>query len=136
MILGVGVDIITISRMREIIDGPGRNAFCRKAFTPGEMERSQAHADPVIYLAKTFAAKEAIFKTFSIDWDSGVQLNEIDVRDGRCGEPVPVLSGRFAAIAAERNVSSVHLSISYDGDYAIAMAVLSGCEPEGASRIS
>jgi phosphopantetheine--protein transferase-like protein len=79
----------------------------------------------VVYLAMTFAAKEAIFKTFGIDWDTGVQFKEIDVQDGEHGEPLPILSGRFAEIAAARKVSRVLLSLSYDGDYAVAMAVLS-----------
>jgi holo-[acyl-carrier protein] synthase len=129
MTLGVGVDIIAIARMREIIDGAGRQPFLKKVFTPGEVERSEAHPDPAVYFAKTFAAKEAIFKTFSIDWGTGVQFNEIDVTDGQFGEPVAILSGRFATLAAERNANRVHLSISYDGDYAIAMAVLSSGEP-------
>jgi holo-[acyl-carrier protein] synthase len=132
MTLGVGVDIIAISRMREIVDGSGRKAFFRKVFTPGEIERSEAHPDQTVYLAKTFAAKEAIFKTFSIDWDTGVQFHEIDVQDGQFGEPVAVLSGRFAELAAERHAARVHLSISYDGDYAIAMAVLDGGVSSGA----
>jgi holo-[acyl-carrier protein] synthase len=125
MALGVGVDIIAISRMRDILDGPGKQAFLRKVYTTGETQRAEAHSDSVVYYAKTFAAKEAIFKTFGIDWDTGVQFNEIDVQDGEFGEPLPVLSGRFAEIAAERKVEKVLLSLSYDGDYAIAMAVLS-----------
>ena len=73
----------------------------------------------------TFAAKEAIFKTFGIGWHYGVQFNEIEVQEGRFGEPLPVLSGRFAEIAAERGVSKILLSLSFDGDYAIAVAALS-----------
>jgi phosphopantetheine--protein transferase-like protein len=126
MALGVGVDIIAISRIREMLeDSVSTKAFLKKVYTPGERQRAESHSDPAIYLAKTFAAKEAIFKTFGIDWDTGVQFNEIDVQDGEFGEPLPVLSGRFAEIAAERKVAKVLLSLSYDGDYAIAMAVLS-----------
>ena len=66
-----------------------------------------------------------IFKTFGIGWNSGVKFTEIEVRDGKYGEPIPVLSGRFAEIAAERNVSQVSLSLSYDGDYAVGVASLS-----------
>jgi phosphopantetheine--protein transferase-like protein len=126
MALGVGVDIIAISRIREMLeDSDGTRAFLKKVYTEGERQRAEKHSDRAVYLAKTFAAKEAIFKTFGIDWDTGVQFNEIDVQDGEFGEPLPVLAGRFAEIAAERKVSRVLLSLSYDGDYAIAMAVLS-----------
>lgn len=82
------------------------------------------------YLAMTFAAKEAIFKTFGIGWETGVQFKEIEIRDGESGEPIPVLSGRFAQIAAERGASRVLLSLSYDGEYAVGMATLAtGEEP-------
>jgi holo-[acyl-carrier protein] synthase len=124
MILGVGVDIITISRMKNILETSG-NSFLRKVFTPWEQERAESHPDKVAYAAMTFAAKEAIFKTFGIGWHYGVQFNEIEVQEGRFGEPLPVLSGRFAEIAAERGVSRVLLSLSFDGDYAIAVAALS-----------
>ncbi|RJR34473.1 MAG: holo-[acyl-carrier-protein] synthase [Desulfobacteraceae bacterium] len=123
MSMGLGVDIIAISRMRDILETSGK-AFMNKVLTPYERERSEKHPDTVAYVAMTFAAKEAIFKTFSIGWESGVQLKEIEVRDGEWGEPIPVLTGRFGEVASERGVSRVLLSLSYDGDYAIAVASL------------
>jgi holo-[acyl-carrier protein] synthase len=121
--LGLGVDIITISRVRDILETSGR-VFLDKVYTPWEQERAENHPDRSAYLAVTFAAKEAIFKTFGIGWETGVQFREIEVRDGPFGEPVPVLSGRFAELAAERGVTRVLLSLSYDGDFALAVAAL------------
>jgi holo-[acyl-carrier protein] synthase len=123
--LGVGVDIIAISRMRDILETSGK-VFMNKVFTPYEQERSEKHPDRVAYLAMTFAAKEAIFKTFGIGWETGVQLEEIEVRDGEWGEPIPVLTGRFQELASERGATRVLLSLSYDGDYAMAVANLVG----------
>jgi phosphopantetheine--protein transferase-like protein len=125
MTIGVGVDIIAISRMRDILETSGK-VFMDKVFTPWERQRAETHPDIVAYAAMTFAAKEAIFKTFGIGWHFGVQMTEIEVRDGEYGEPMPVLTGRFAELAAERGVSRVLLSLSYDGDYAVAVAALSG----------
>jgi len=121
--LGLGVDIITISRMRDILETSGQ-VFMNKVYTPREQERATTHPDRAAYLAMTFAAKEAIFKTFGIGWETGVQFREIEIQDGPHGEPVPRLSGRFAELAAERGVSRVLLSLSYDGDYALAVAAL------------
>lgn len=123
MPIGIGVDIVAISTMRDALEGNSA-AFTRKVFTDWEQERSENHPDKAAYLAMTFAAKEAIFKTFGIGWESGVQFKEIEVRDGKWGEPIPYLTGRFDEIARERGVSRVLLSLSYDGDSAIAMAVL------------
>jgi phosphopantetheine--protein transferase-like protein len=110
--------------MRDVLETGGK-VFMDKVFTPWEQERADTHPDRVAYLAMTFAAKEAIFKTFGIGWETGVQLKEIEVRDGEHGEPIPFLKGRFAEIASERDTSRVLLSLSYDGDYAIAVATLS-----------
>lgn len=125
VMLGVGVDLMAISRMNDVLDN-SEGPFIKKVFTPRERQRAETHADRVAYLAVTFAAKEAIFKTFGIGWDSGVAFSEIEIRDGAHGEPKPVLSGRFAELAAERGVSRVLLSLSWDGDYAIAVAALAG----------
>ncbi len=124
MAIGLGVDIITLSRMKDVLETGGK-VFMDKVFTPWEQERAQSHPDRVAYLAMTFAAKEAIFKTFGIGWETGVQFKEIEVREGEHGEPVPLLTGRFAEVASEREVARVLLSLSYDGDYAVAVATLS-----------
>jgi phosphopantetheine--protein transferase-like protein len=77
-----------------------------------------------VYLAKLFAAKEAIFKTFGIAGSSDIQFSDIEISDGESGEPLVHLSGCFADLARQRGVGRVLVSLSYDGDYAVAVAVL------------
>ncbi len=123
MLLGVGVDIIKISRIRDAVENSGK-VFLDEAFTEWEQEHAQSHHDSVAYLAMTFAGKEAIFKCFGIGWETGVKLREIEIRDGEFGEPCPILSGKFAILASERGVARALLSLSYDTDYAIGTACL------------
>jgi len=123
--LGIGVDIISIARVKNIIQNSGR-AFLDEAFTDWEQERASTHPDPLAYFAITFAAKEAIFKCFGISWETGVKLTEIEVREGKFGEPKPTLSGVFAELARKRGVVEVLLSLSYDSEYAVGVAILVG----------
>ena len=123
MVLGIGVDIININRIKSIIDNTG-NIFIDKVFTLWEQQRAAIHPDAISYFAMTFAAKESIFKCFGIGWESGVKLTEIEIRDGKFGEPIPVLTGTFAELARERGVTSVLLSLSYETDYAVGSATL------------
>jgi phosphopantetheine--protein transferase-like protein len=123
MPLGIGIDIVSINRVKDAIEASGR-LFLDKVFTPWEQKRAETCPNPTVYLAMTFAGKEAIFKTFGIDWETGVQLKEIEIRDGQVGQPIPILTGKFAQIASERGVSKVLLSLSYDGEYAIGVAAL------------
>ena len=121
--LGIGVDIVSIIRVKDAVE-TGGEAFLNKAFTEWEQKQAKTHPNSAAYLAMTFAGKEAIFKTFSIGWETGVQLAEIDIRNGDSGEPIPILTGRFAELASLRGVTKILLSLSYDGDYAMAVASL------------
>ena len=121
--LGVGIDIISISRVKDAVETTGK-VFLDKVFTAKEQQQAEIHPNPMSCLAVKFAGKEAIFKTFSIGWETGVQLNEIEINQGEWGQPIPLLRGRFAELASERGVTEVLLSLSYDGDYAVAVAVL------------
>ena len=121
--MGVGVDIIKISRIRDAVENSGK-VFLNEVFTEWEQKRAQSHHDSAAYLAMTFAGKEAIFKCFGIGWETGVKLKEIEIKDGDFGEPCPILSGKFASLADERGVARALLSLSYDTEYAIGSACL------------
>ena len=82
----VGVDIVSIERVRRALEDGG-DRFITQVFTSLEREAASASADPVTYLATAFAAKEAVFKTMDIDWDTGVQLNEVEVHNAPNGRP-------------------------------------------------
>ncbi len=122
--IGAGIDIIDVSRVREILEGTGRDAFMRKVYTPEELRSAKQHSDPNAFLARTFAAKEAVFKTFGIPGSEKVRLCDIAIGRVESGRPTASLSGYLKELAQKRRVSRVLLSMSYDGDYAIAMAVL------------
>lgn len=98
--------------------------FLNKVFTRYELDCSQNHPNPISYLAKTFSAKEAIFKLFGIDWDSGVQLSDIGIRTGQFGEPVPCLYNKFDEIFKNNGGSKIHLSVSYEDEYAVGVTIL------------
>ncbi|MFZ3150826.1 MAG: holo-ACP synthase [Anaerolineaceae bacterium] len=119
--IGIGVDIIALNRIRDAIETSG-DVFLNKIFTKREIERSKSHSCPDAYFAMLFAGKEAIFKLFHIGWETGVKLNEIEIREGPNGEPLPVLTGTFAKIVKEKNVTELVISLSSDTDYAIGVA--------------
>ena len=123
MLLGIGVDIIKISRIRDAVENSGK-VFLDEVFTEWEQKRAESHHDSAAYLAMTFAGKEAIFKCFGIGWETGVRLREIEIRDGDFGEPDPILSGKFSGLASDRGVAKALLSLSYDTEYAIGTACL------------
>ncbi len=102
----------------------GGKVFLDKVFTAREQQEAETHGNPMAYLAMAFASKEAIFKSFAIGWETGVQFTEIEIKHGEFGEPIPILTGKFAELASQRGITRVLLSPSYDGEYAVAVAIL------------
>lgn len=120
--LGVGVDVVSLARMRDVLETSGE-PLVRRMFSDYERERAARYPDPTAYLATRFAAKEAVFKTLGIGWESGVEFAQVEIRDGEHGEPSAMLHGRFADVATERGVARILVSLSSDGDIATAIAI-------------
>lgn len=123
--LGLGVDTVWISQFKTMLS-PG---FKQRAFTPAEREaREGPNCD--VRLASCFAAKEAILKALGTGWSNGIAWTDIEVAYEPSGGPVVVLSGRAQEVATQQGVSHWLLSLSHDGDYAVATAIALGTSPD------
>ncbi|HEY5528332.1 MAG TPA: holo-ACP synthase [Thermoleophilia bacterium] len=122
-LLGVGADILLIERIRHCLDSP---SFMRRTFTEAETQTGESRPDPGSYYAKVFAGKEAVFKCFGIMADSLGSWRDIEIIDSDDRQPVVNLSGSLAIMANSRGIKQVLLSLSYDTDYAMAVAALNG----------
>jgi holo-[acyl-carrier protein] synthase len=123
MIIGTGIDIIEISRVRATIERNGER-FIRRVFT--EIERNYCAArqmSSVTHYAGRFAAKEAAFKALGTGWAGGIKWTDVSVESNSAGAPSLKLTGealiRFQTIGARR----IHLTISHSQEYAVAMVL-------------
>lgn len=123
MIVGIGVDLVDIRRIRAGNDRFG-NRLAQKLLSALEMSDYHDHHDQAALLAKRFAAKEALVKALGIGFRNGVQLPQISIIHDKDGRPGFQYQGRIADILKERGVKSSHLSISDEKQYAIAYVVL------------
>lgn len=121
-VIGVGVDIIEIDRMRLAMRRSG-DRFLRRIFTPGESGYCATRRHPERHLAARFAAKESVVKALRVPPGLGWLWQEIEV-GGPGGPPTILLRGRAAARAAELGVSACHLSLSHSHTHAVAFVVL------------
>lgn len=140
MIVGVGIDLCPVSRMRSALSRhEGR--FAARVFTDAERAYCDARADPALHYAARFAAKEALLKALSVP--PGLSWHEIEVRSASGGAPQLALHGRAAA-AAESSAAAVgsaavrlHLSLTHSADAAAAVVIAEAAEPNpDASRSS
>ena len=120
---GIGIDVVQISRMREVI-ARWEERFLRRVFTEGEIAYCRARRDPVPHFAARFAAKEAGLKALGTGLRLGIHWRELEVVRERGHAPALVLSGRSREIGTARGGNRMLLALTHDGDYALAQAML------------
>ena len=121
MIVGIGTDIIEISRIKSAMEKPG-HSFLERVFSDKEIEYLQKNNLSLQSTAGNFAAKEAVMKALGTGL-RGFKLQDIEVLRDELGKPYVVLSHNAKKIAEERNIQKIHLSISHCKEYATAFAV-------------
>ncbi|MFF7591971.1 holo-ACP synthase [Kitasatospora purpeofusca] len=120
----VGVDIVRTDRVRDLLrdHGPG---ILTTMLTARELaDSATAVGLDLLTASGRIAAKEAVFKLLRAR-DIVLPWLEVEVSRQPGGAPRATLSGRIAALAEEAGVHAIDISISHDGDYAVAMAVSS-----------
>jgi holo-[acyl-carrier protein] synthase len=122
MIFGIGTDIVAVKRMADYFQRHGERGL-EKMLAPAERDACRASNDPGRFLAKRFAAKEALGKAFGSGVRDPVLLPDIAVDHDALGKPFFSYSPRLAAHLAERGLAA-HLSISDEQDYAVAFVIL------------
>lgn len=122
MIVAVGTDLVSIPRMRAAL-ARYRERLCGRLYTPEERAEGERRPAPEVHYASRFAAKEAVLKALGTGWGSGVGWREIEVVGSHGKAPAVRLSGRARLVAEEKGIRHIHLSLSHEGDYALAFVV-------------
>ncbi len=125
MIIGIGIDIVDIRRIKDAEKRWGRR-FLDRVFTEREIKYAMLHKSPHSRLAARFAAKEAMTKALGTGFTGGITWKDIEVLNKDSGRPEIILHGKVREIAESMEVREIHLSISHDGDYAVAQVVVEG----------
>jgi holo-[acyl-carrier protein] synthase len=122
MIVGLGVDITEVDRMEAAIARRGR-PFLRRLFTPAEILYCEKHRHSAERFAGRFAAKEAAMKALGTGWARGVRWIDIEIVREPSGKPTLKLSGAARAIAASLGVVHIAVTITHDGNTALAQVI-------------
>lgn len=127
-IYGVGVDIIRIKRIEDALERWGERMTKRilSRSEEKEMGRIEGRSARVLFLAGRFAAKEAVLKAIGIGHQGGVRWEDVSILPDKLGKPEVHLSGKTLDLARERGIKRVVVSITHDGDYAMAFAIATG----------
>lgn len=122
MIHGVGTDLVAIPRLQDLWQRHGERAL-DKLLAPQECAEFTAGSDPGRFLAKRFAAKEALGKALGTGIRAPVLLPAIAVSHDNLGKPRFAYGDELAAWLAERGLVA-HLSLSDEAGHALAFVVV------------
>ncbi|WP_376707947.1 holo-ACP synthase [Kangiella sp. TOML190] len=127
MIFGIGTDIISLERIEQSLERNG-DKFAQRILSESELikyqEISEKHPkSKVAFLAKKFAAKEAISKALGTGMRKGIDFVQLSISHDVLGKPVVTLTGKAEQWAKQNYIQKVQVTISDEKHYAVAFAV-------------
>lgn len=122
MILGLGVDIAEVGRVKAAIERHGE-VFLRRVFTSQEREYCERFKNKFERYAGRFAAKEAAMKALGTGWARGVRWVDVEVVREKGGRPTMALSGEAGKVAERLGVKRIALSITHTEAQALAQVI-------------
>ena len=126
MIYGIGTDLVEIGRVEKVLKRFGER-FAQRILCEPELRRFRTHKQPVAYLAKRFAAKEAFTKALGTGIHAPANWHGVWVVNLRSGKPELEFSVELKALLHNRRIVSTHLSITDEREIAAATVILE-CE--------
>ncbi|MDO6564443.1 holo-ACP synthase [Amphritea sp. 1_MG-2023] len=121
MILGVGTDLLDIRRIDRALKRTPRLA--ERILTAEELQQFKASKQPVNFLAKRFAAKEAAVKALGTGIGRGISWQHFSIHYDSLGRPLIEMSGGAREKAQQLGIQHIHISYSDETDHVIAFAV-------------
>ncbi len=123
MIVGTGVDLAEVPRIRASIERFGQK-FISRIYTPAEIAYVERKANKYERYAARFAAKEAGMKAIGTGWRLGVRWQDFEVANLRSGKPALRLHGVAARVAEKLGVRNIALSLTHTKELGMAHVIL------------
>ncbi|WP_041567541.1 holo-ACP synthase [Candidatus Blochmanniella pennsylvanica] len=123
VIHGIGIDIVDIRKIKKIITHSG-DKLATRILSKSEWKIYKNKKHPVHFLAKRFAAKEAVSKAFGTGINQGVTFNQIEIFNDKLGKPMLHLFSCTALLANKLSLKKMHITLSDTNSYACAFVIL------------
>ncbi|MBT9432208.1 holo-ACP synthase [Candidatus Sodalis endolongispinus] len=121
-IVGIGTDIVEIERIEAVVSRSG-DRLARRILSPDEWRQYQQHNQPVRFLAKRFAVKEAASKALGTGIRDGLAFAQFEVCNDALGKPSLRLFDQAAALANRLGVTGMHVTLADERHYACATVI-------------
>ena len=122
MIKGIGTDIVEVKRIQTKFERSAH--FKTHVFSVDEIQYCDRQPNPAMHFAARWAAKEAYLKAFGVKFIGNHVLSEIETKHEKNGKPYIDLSGKEKVAFEEKQLKTIHLSISHTEHYATAYVII------------
>jgi holo-[acyl-carrier protein] synthase len=123
MIVGIGIDIVEVERIRGVYLRHGER-FTSRILTPGERAYVLQHKDPAQRLAGRWAAKEAALKALGTGLAEGIRWQDAEILPDERGKPLLRLHGLGLQRAHTLHAGIFHVTITHSDGLAMAQVIL------------
>ena len=128
MILGTGIDLLKVSRIKKLLDNYG-DIFVKKVFSEYEIKKNKNITLKVSKIAKSFATKEAFVKALGTGFTKEISFKDISLKNEEGGKPIIDLSNRVQEYLKKKTPNGyktiINVSISDEKEYVISNVIIS-----------
>ena len=128
MILGTGIDLLKVSRIKKLLDNYG-DIFVKKVFSEYEIKKNKNITLKVSKIAKSFATKEAFVKALGTGFTKEISFKDISLKNEERGKPIIDLSNRVQEYLKKKTPNGyktiINVSISDEKEYVISNVIIS-----------
>jgi holo-[acyl-carrier protein] synthase len=124
MIVGSGVDLCEVARVKKALEAEHGLRFKERVYTALEIAYAERRAHPYERYAARFAAKEAGMKALGTGWRGGVTWKDFEVANLPSGQPTLKLHGKAAELAQKLGVRNIALSMTHTAEQAMAVVMM------------
>ncbi len=122
MIVGIGIDMIEVDRVRTKIEK--EKGFREHIFSPDEIAYCSGQPDPYQHYAARFAGKEAFLKAIGRGLSYSLEVDKIEILPKVDGKPVVLLKGEYKSLAEEGVWKNIHISLTHLAAVASAIVII------------
>ena len=128
MILGTGIDLLKVSRIKKLLDNYG-DIFVKKVFSEYEIKKNKNITLKVSKIAKSFSTKEAFVKALGTGFTKEISFKDISLKNEEGGKPIIDLSNRVQQYLKKKTPNGyktiINVSISDEKEYVISNVIIS-----------
>lgn len=123
MIIGIGIDIVEVERIKKIIHKYD-TLFMNRIYTPFEIDLSKKYKDNTIFFAGRWATKEAFSKAIKTGIGNYCKWNEINVLKDKYHRPIITITGDTKNYVDQLKIKNIHISITHNRIYVYSNVIL------------